>query len=152
TRPGISGPQGANPYYRPALDVLYKTEYVLFGFNPHGYHLFNVLLHILNGVMVYALVYFLGAGTSFAAVTAMLFLIHPVQTESVACVAGVSNLVYSWAVLVSLLLYIIARSKSAGKYSVLVYALSLIYFLIALFSKEQAIVLPFLIVLFDLCF
>src|SRR5206468_11784402 len=145
-------PAGGNPYYRPLLDVLYKVQYLFFGLNPYGFHFFNVLVHIANSILIFIVTRFFAANVSLAFLTASLFLIHPVQTESVACIAGISNLIYALAVLSSFLLYILARAKYGGRYSVLIYALSLIYFTMALFFKEQAIVLPALILLFDFSF
>ena len=46
----------ANFYYRPLLDLLYKIQYRVFSLNPWGYHLFNVLLHIGNSILVYRLI------------------------------------------------------------------------------------------------
>lgn len=152
-----------NSYYRPLLDMLYKIQYALFGFNPHDYHLFNVLLHIVNSVLVYRLILLLlkchfkslsfGGDNleksfinpeAFAFCTAMFFLIHPVQTEAVACIAGVSNLIFAFFCLLSLLCYLKARQKESSRYWVWWYAAALIFFLAALFSKEQAIMLPLL--------
>lgn len=145
------GPEGSNLYYRPLLDLLYKFQFLLFGLNPRGYHLFNVMLHIANGILVFFAARLLLEEKVLALAVAVLFLVHPVQTESVACIAGVSNLFYSFGILVSFIFYMISRGKYAGRYSVLVYAASLVIFLIALLGKEQAIILPLLILLYDLC-
>lgn len=146
-----------NSYYRPFLDVLYKIQYILFDFNPHGYHLFNVLLHGVNGILVYRLIRSLlknsgGVNLSpeaFAFCTAMFFLIHPVQTEAVACIAGVSNLIFAFFCLLSLICYVKTRQKEPSRYGILWYAAALIFFWAALFSKEQAIMLPLLVVLYE---
>ena len=53
------GPGGSNLYYRPFLDLLYKIQYLLLGLNPHGYHLFNVFLHIANSILIYVFCKFL---------------------------------------------------------------------------------------------
>ena len=141
-----------NFYYRPLLDILYKIQYALFAFNPHGYHLFNVLLHIANSILVYRLILLLlknfkGGNLNpeaLAFCTAVFFLIHPVQTEAVACIAGVSNLIFAFFCLLSLICYVKARQRESSRYGIGWYAAALIFFLAALFSKEQAIMLPLL--------
>jgi len=142
-----------NSYYRPLLDILYKIQYALFALNPHGYHLFNVLLHIANSILVYRLILLLlqafGGDNfnpeAFAFCTAMFFLIHPVQTEAVACIAGVSNLIFAFFCLLSLICYVNARQRESSRCGIGWYGAALIFFLVALFSKEQAIMLPLLV-------
>jgi hypothetical protein len=47
--------QGINAYYRPILEIIYRLEYRLFGFNAPGFHLVNVLVHIANGLLLFGL-------------------------------------------------------------------------------------------------
>ena len=154
-----------NSYYRPLLDILYKIQYALFGFDPHGYHLFNVLLHIANSILVYRLILLLlkchfdsngkvllHSPQALAFCTAIFFLIHPVQSEAVACIAGVSNLIFVFFCLLSLICYLKAGQKEFSGYGIWWYAAALIFFLAALFSKEQAVMLPLLAGLLQFCF
>ncbi len=148
-----------NSYYRPLLEILYKIQYLVFHLNPHGYHLFNVLLHSVNSILVYVLIMFLPDGNSFvlkrkilAFCTAIFFLIHPVQTEAVACVSGVSNLVFAFFCLLSFICYLLAGNPGGSHRSVGWYGLALIFFGMALLAKEQAIMFPLLIILYEFCF
>lgn len=75
----------------------------------------------------------------FALAVAVLFLLHPVQSEAVACISGISNLLFAFLVLASLYFYL--------RNSIISYVLSLLAFALALLVKEQAVVLPVLIVL-----
>jgi tetratricopeptide (TPR) repeat protein len=129
---------GINSYYRPILEVLYRLEYFLFRFNAAGFHLVNVLIHIGNGLLLLSLLSRLNFSRWFAYGISLLFLIHPVQTEAVACVAGVSNLLSTFFVLLTLYAYL--REK---------YGIALVSFALALLTKEQVIIVPFLLILLD---
>lgn len=153
----------ANSYYRPLLEIIYRLEYLVFGPHPFGYHLLNILLHLGNGILVYVLLRRIGLKQGLCPVIAGLFLLHPVQTETVACVAGISNLVFAFFCLWSLLLYTDLRQhesqrrdpdKPGGKVALKNFMLGffcLLFYVLGLFSKEQAVILPLLVILFELC-
>lgn len=136
------------PYYRPVLEVIYRLEYALFGFNAHGFHLFNVLVHLLNGAMVYALVQRLFGKAPIAFMISAVFLVHPVQTEAVACVAGISNLACALFMLTSLYGYV-RWGQATGRAGGLWMTVAVFSFIIALFTKEQAVVLPFICLMYE---
>ena len=144
----------ANTYYRPFLEVLYRLQFKAFGENPLGYHLFNIVLHIFNSWLVYMLLahifqkkkeYAL-AGRLPAGGGAVVFLLHPIQTETVVCVSGVSNLMFVSFSLISLLCYIHSANGQNRKWHIC----SLFAFFLALLSKEHAVVLIGLIFLYEL--
>jgi len=134
--PAISG--GINTYYRPVLEVLYRFEYHLFGPRPFGFHLFNVIVHIINGLLLFGLLLRLGLREAVAWVTALFFLIHPVQTEAVSCISGISNLWMALGILLALHAYL-------KKW----YTVSLSCFAMAFLSKEQALMFVPLIMVID---
>ncbi len=136
--PNIAASDGINAYYRPILEVFYRLEYQLFGFDASGFHLANVLIHMANGFLIFLLLSYLRLSKWFAFGVSLLFLIHPVQTEAVACVAGVSNLLSTLFVLLTLYAYVQEK-----------YFLLVVSFILALLTKEQVIVIPLLFVLLD---
>jgi hypothetical protein len=139
-----------NFYYRPLLEVVYRLEYKWFGFKPAGYHAVNIVLHILNGLLLYGLTYrMLGKRITAAFLVSVLFLIHPIQTEAVVSIVGISNLLFSFFCLLSLSLYLYCREAAQTWKRIIYVSGSLISFFLALLSKEQAIVLPFLILLVE---
>ncbi len=145
----------ANSYYRPLLDVIYRLEYWLFGNSSAGYHLVNIVLHLANAFLIYLVLASISRRKVLAACVSMVFLVHPVQSEAVACISGISNLMFGFFLLVSFLLYmrIADRSRSIGLLDeALTYSGALFIFGCALLSKEQAIVLPGLLALYELCF
>ena len=140
------------PYYRPVLEVLYRLQYAVFGFDPHGFHVFNVIVHSANGVLVYALLTLLINKRSFAFAAALIFLVHPVQTQAVACVSGISNLACAFFLLVAFNAYIrSSQSQQEGRRFWLL-NLAVAGFVLALFSKEQAVVFPFMCAAYEILY
>ncbi len=129
------------PYYRPVLEVLYRLQFLLFGANAAGFHFFNILVHIANAILVYAVSRRLIRTTAPAFAVALLFLVHPVQTEAVACVSGISNLVCCFFILGAFYYYL--RAREGGQEGERSFAVSFVLFILALLSKEQAVVFPF---------
>lgn len=136
-----------NAYYRPVLEIVYRLEYRLFGFNPAGYHLVNVLLHIINSMLVYALAGRFIRRSSLALGAAVLFLLHPVQTEAVACISGISNLL---AALLGLGCLLLLCDESSRGWTWKNWAASGL-FVLGLFTKEMLIILPAVVVLYKWC-
>ncbi len=137
--PPSAHPAGINAYYRPVLELVYRLEYVLFGLNAYGFHLVNLCLHAANGLLLFGLLQRLGLTRAMAWVVSVFFLIHPVQTEAVACVAGISNLLMAFFVLLTLHAYL------RGWFLV-----SVLLLWGALLTKEQAVMVPVLIIFLDL--
>ncbi len=129
---------GINSYYRPVLEIFYRLEYRLFGFNAAGFHLVNILVHIVNGLLLFGLLCRLQFSKVVAYGISLLFLIHPVQSEAVACVAGVSSLLTTFFVLLTLYCYV--RQK---------YVLAFLSSALSLLAKEQAVMVPLMLILMD---
>ena len=131
-----------NAYFRPLLELFYRIEYALCGSNPAGWHLLNILFHIANSFLVYGLMNMLcDHKKGFAFAVSLLFLLHPVQSESVACISGISNLLFVFFGLISLCLYGSGSYQTDTK----IYRGSLAAFFLALLAKEQAVMLVVLV-------
>ncbi len=140
-------------YYRPLMHLIYMFNYHVFGLNPLGFHLVNILFHAGVSVMVFIIVrHLLMASSSStidwylspAFIAAILFAIHPIHTEVVTWVAAVPELAFTFFCLLSLFLYM--RSEEGLNSS---YVLSLVSFALALLSKETALTLPIIIFAYD---
>ncbi len=166
-----------NPYYRPLLELLYRVQYRFFEFHAGAYHVFNVALHIFNSLLLLFLLKrifyqfpelragkagengvcprgpFPGCSPGLIAawLLAVIFLIHPVQSESVACVSGISNILLVFLCSSSFILYLRAASgRATGTlWPVMWYVLSACSYLLALFTKEQAVVFPLLLLAYE---
>jgi len=99
--------------YRPVTILSYAIEHAVFGKNPAGYHVVNVLLHALVTVLVYRLFARLFAART-ALIGAALFAVHPVHVEAVAGVVGRAELLSAALVLVALLLHVRSRPPVTG--------------------------------------
>ncbi|HEY6008898.1 MAG TPA: glycosyltransferase family 39 protein [Geobacteraceae bacterium] len=134
--------------YAPLHIVSYMLDYTLWGLNPAGYLFGNVLLHGINGALFYLLCRGLIGSRAAAFVAAVIFICHPVQVESVAWIAQRKNLLAMCFFLLAFSRYIAWRES--GRYGA--YLLSLVCLALALLSKSVAVIFPFVIILYDLCF
>lgn len=148
----VSNFQVINKYYRPLLELVNRLLYRVIGLNPHGFHFFNILLHIVNSFLIYVMVRFVIGNEGIPLAAAVLFLLHPVQNEAVACISGISNLIFTFLCLMSFYAYLASAHSAEGKKELFLYGASLMFFLLALFAKEQAVVLPVLIIAYEFCF
>jgi tetratricopeptide (TPR) repeat protein len=151
-----------NAYYRPLLEIFNRLQYVVFGFNPWGYHLINIVFHILNSFLLFITLKLLLMKAQFALenkkyeamafVLSLIFLIHPIQSEAVACIAGISNILCVFFGLVVLYCYLMTIQNQNRGEKFRYYSFSLFFLTLGLLSKEQIIVVPALIIWFECLF
>jgi tetratricopeptide (TPR) repeat protein len=134
--------------YAPVHLLSYMFDYQLAGLNPAWFHGINVLFHALNGLLFYLLVHRLTGKPVWAFVAAAVFLLHPVQVESVAWVSQRKNLLAMFFSLCSFLAYLTYRQRT-GEGRKRAYILSVFFLLIALFAKSIAVIMPFAFLLHD---
>jgi tetratricopeptide (TPR) repeat protein len=139
------GAQGVSNYYRPMMTLGYLLTYQVAGLTPFTYHLVNVLL---NGIVVWLVFAILRrlSGERVALIAAGLFALHPIHTEPVAWIAAVTDLELAVFYLATFLLYL--KLPDAGNKS-LARAAMCGCFILALLSKEQAMTLPVLALLYE---
>ena len=125
----------------------YALDFWLGGVDPLGYHALNVALHAIVSLLALALLRVLSADEWTAAAAAFSFAALAVHSEAVANVAGRSELLCAAFFLGSLLAY--AASRSGASHPGRLYALSLSAYALALLSKENAVTLLGVIVLYD---
>jgi tetratricopeptide (TPR) repeat protein len=135
--------------YRPIATLSYFLIYALFGLNPLAFHLASLLLHIFNVIGVYVLVDMIQHNKKTSLIAALVFACHPVLTEAVNCISYNEDLLATFFYLLALVLYIKAAAIN-NPFDLLLYFFSLASFLAALLSKEMAITLPVIILLYDL--
>lgn len=141
----------ATDFYRPVQNLTYTLDYRFFGLNPFGYHLSNILFHILNALLVYCLIFIMAKRRDLALITGLLFVVHPVHTEAVTYIAGRADLLVALFMLLSMIFFVIYPRYINLKKNIF-YILSLFCFILALLSKELAIILPLILLLYDFSF
>jgi len=126
------------PYYRPMVTASFALDHALFGLDPWGYHLTNVLLHLANALLVLMLVRRLypAGGRLGALAAALLFATHPVHPNAVGWVAARSDLLAGVGALGMLVAY--QKAWSGGRWLALVAGVGL--FALAVLSKESGVV------------
>jgi tetratricopeptide (TPR) repeat protein len=140
---------GGEASYRPVATLSYYLLYAIFDVNPIGYHLTSVVLHIFNVILVYLMAHVILDHKRPAVIAGLLFACHPVNTEAVNGVSYNEDLIVAFFFFLALLSYMKLKTSPA-KQNLLFFMLSLIFFLLGLLSKEMAITLPAIVVLYDL--
>lgn len=137
--------------YRPVTTFSYLANYAAFGngASPVGYHWVNFALHAINTALVYSLGILIFEQSSLALALAALWGLHPVLTESVTNIVGRADLLAAFGVLAGLSCY--ARAMSVAGWRCLAWLGALVVAqAVGLFSKESGIVLPGILLLYDL--
>jgi Tfp pilus assembly protein PilF len=137
--------------YNPLSLLSFMLDYTLWGVNPAGYHLTNIVIHTLNGLLVYHFLLRLHGERLLSLVAAAIFLLHPVQVESVGWISERKGLLSLFFVLLSWEWYCCYRDAEKGR-GRLSYAASLIAFSLSLMAKTAGVTLPLVLLIFDWCF
>lgn len=125
--------------YFPLVYTTFRFERALWGLNPTGYHWVNLILHVANSLLVWAVLARLKVPGAWLA--GAIFALHPVQVESVAWITERKNVLMAFFFLLTLLAWI-AFVDERTRRSWLFYGLALILYLLALSAKATACTLP----------
>jgi tetratricopeptide (TPR) repeat protein len=131
--------------YIPFTLIAYQILHAIFGYAPQAFHGLSIMLHVLNGMLVFYLSLLLTRKRAVAFMAGILFVIHPINTEAVMWASGLKDILSAFFFLLSSVLYLRYREVDHKG----LYTLSIIAFLCALFSKVSIIVLPVLLLLHD---
>jgi tetratricopeptide (TPR) repeat protein len=152
-------------HYQPLSWVTLGLDYVLWGENPRGYHLTNLILHVANAVLVYLLALaVLGAGPAgdqtrtyrlpwivhvSALIATFWFALHPLRVESVAWVTERRDVLSSLFLLLAVLFYLHAQGGAAITRHSLWIGLSLVVYAVSLLSRALGVTFPAVLLLLD---
>jgi Flp pilus assembly protein TadD len=137
--------------YAPFHIISYMIDYTLWGLRPSGFIFSNLLIHAVNGILFYLLLFRMTRRSVLGFLAAFIFLFHPVQVESVAWISQRKNLLAMFFFLSSFHFYISYRTTGKLK-SKFFYASSIMAFILALLSKSVTVILPLVLLLYDLCY
>lgn len=151
-------------YYRPITSTTYALDYNLWGLKPYGFHLTNVIIHIICCLLLFKILTLLfwryKYRNLFALLSALIFAAHPIHTEAVSWVSGRTDSLVTMFFFASFLFYIeytkdmkfdrAENSLKTIKENSLTYLiLSLLFYTLGLLSKEMIITMPVIILLYD---
>ena len=141
-------------YYKPLMTLSYSALWTLFGSGPFSFHLYQLILHILNSVLLFVFLRsFLqpsrpeGIFNAFAFFAAALFLIHPLNTEAVVYIACLQDILYLFFGMLALT-YFAKSDQVSWKKS----ALTALILLCALLSKETGLLFFIMIAVYAALF
>ena len=144
----FTGQATRSNYYRPLQMIVYSAAYSVGGLAPFAYHLFNILLHALCCFWVVLIGYRLTENKWIGLAAGLLFALHPIHVESVTWIAAVVDPLCAAFYFGALYFYFqSSRRPDADRQ----FALSVIFFAGALFSKEMAFTFPVLAAWLDWC-
>lgn len=132
--------------YQPLPMMSYALDYLMGGNHPFIYHFTNILWHIADVILVYACMKRLQDNVYVALFIALLFALHPVQTESVSWIAARNKVMNGFFFLFAIYLYTGYVLEHNRKKLWLVYVLAVA----AYFSKLTAVTLPFALLAVDI--
>ena len=124
-------------YYRPLVNLFYTIDFKIWGMRPSGFRITNLILHLFTCIILYQFLFTLSAGRFIPFVAALLFGLHPVNTESVAWISSRNNILVTLFSLISFYYYIKQRNEKR----ILSGVLSYFSFAMALLCKEFAVML-----------
>lgn len=136
-------PSGSSIYYRPLQTVSYALDSLIAQARPFWFHLTNLWLHALGSILLYLFFIELKYKKKTSLLATLIFAVHPVMVQAVAWVPGRNDLIFGIFALASFIFLV-----KYINYNRLLYLLFHgLFFVLALFSKETAVVIPFAAIL-----
>jgi len=134
--------------YMPLKVLSLAIDYQLWGPNPAGYHLTNLLIHIGSALVIYAFLIRLGMTPGPACLTALLWAVHPLQVESVAWISERKNVLSGLFFFAAFHVYLgFSEHRRTGTYLAV-----LLLYAMAVLSKMNTMVLPAICLVYEVTF
>jgi protein O-mannosyl-transferase len=134
-----------NGHWHPVTWLSLMLDYQIFGLNPFGYHLVNLLFHVMNTILLFLILRRMTKSLWPSAFVAALFAIHPLHVESVAWITERKDVLSTFFFMLTL-----------GAYSYYVehpgfrrYFFVFLFFALGLMAKSMLVTLPFVLLLLD---
>jgi protein O-mannosyl-transferase len=132
-------------HWHPVTWLSLMLDYQIFGLNPQGFHLINLLFHVMNAVLLFLILHRMTKTLWPSAFVACLFAIHPLHVESVAWIVERKDVLSTFFFMLTI-----------GAYSYYVehpglrrYFFVLLFFALGLMAKSMLVTLPFVLLLLD---
>jgi len=136
----FGGKLSSNSFYRPIQILTFLINFQFSGLDPFWFRLTNVIIHASSTLLVYQLFKHFNLTTKASFISALIFGIHPVHLECTTYISGRGDALYLLCCLGSFLCLL--RNGLFWKIA------CILLFLIAVITKENSIILPFLILIY----
>ncbi|MFX0136360.1 MAG: glycosyltransferase family 39 protein [Candidatus Hodarchaeota archaeon] len=133
---------------RPFATIIFEAQNSIFGFEPQGYHLINIGIHIFNSYLVYFIIKELTNNENTSIIGSLMFATFPISSETVIWISAQSDLWMTAFILLSFFSYLKYNKQSKLIWLIL----SLIYFSFAILSREIAIIFILIFFSYDVFF
>ena len=144
---------------RPVANITFALNYLVHEYNVNGYHIFNIIIHAINGFLLFFLFRLTlklikpteqnFASNAVPFIAALIWFVHPLQSQSVAYVVQRMNSMAAMFYILAILCYALARLAGTNKSKYLLFAGCIVSGLLALGTKEISATLPVFIFLFE---
>jgi len=131
--------------YHPLTMMVFAVQYQFFGLNARGYHAVSVILHVVNCLLVFWLIYLVWGNIPAAFLSGLLFGLHPLRVETVAWISDQKDLLCAGFALLAIIGYINFRRRNRIAF----YLLALLAFILSLLAKASALLLPVFLLITD---
>lgn len=126
--------------YRPLIDLSFLVDYTLWGLNPIGYHIHNLIIHLATGIFLWLAVNRLSRHKYVGIAAAGLFWLSPLHVESVIWLSGRTSLYSGLLVVAAWYFFIVYRQRREW----LFFFLMSVSFVLAMAAKEVSVIFPLL--------
>jgi tetratricopeptide (TPR) repeat protein len=144
---------------RPLANISFALNYYFHQFDVRGYHVVNIAIHILTSIFLFYLFFVLLSTSAInrdiphkkliAFFAALLWLVHPIQTQSVTYIVQRMNSMAAMFYIIAIICYASARLAAGKRSSILWFGGCFFAGLMAIASKEIAATLPFFLLLYE---
>jgi len=129
----------------PATWISFFLDYEIYGMNPGGYHVTNVILHICNTLIIFVILYQITQKRWQSFFVAALFSCHPIHVESIAWITERKDVLSTFFLMLFLYTYI----QYTKKENFVRYLAALFFFILGLMSKPMLVTVPIVLILLD---
>lgn len=131
--------------WNPVLWLAFMVDYQMFDLNAGGYHMTNLVLHILSALLLFWLFHRMTGSVWKSAFVAAFFSLHPLHVESVAWISERKDVLSAFFWMLTLCFYVYFTEKpSLGRYLPVLFS-----FMLALMTKPMVVTLPVIMLLLD---
>ena len=129
----------------PVTWISFFLDYEIYGMNPGGYHITNVILHIFNTLLLFVILYQTTQKKWQSFFVAALFSCHPIHVESIAWITERKDVLSTFFLMLFLYTYL----QYTKKENFVKYLTALFFFLLGLMSKPMLVTVPIVLILLD---